>query len=334
MIEYSLFKTNSKTTKKITYYLFISLLLLQISMVSCDNICSASTALSDTSCFDNVIYFNHYNYRSGHFAVKKNNDLVIEYSGDPPSCMRLLYGLKSDDGRGLFNDGYIREKNLTTNNDGRYEARNIFVSLKTDSSKSKEYLFSTSSHTTITELHDLENDTFITRYSDDFNGKRIFSFVYSLLHTTIDNKNYYFLIFTSPDNDNQNIEEGKLAVIKKFAFTGFDLTNYENQKTTFTKFGSRVISGFIMEEDQVIVILYLKRSTTDNNGNIKVYAQYNIKFFNYNLGQIGEDITNYNDKMEHNNGILENWGVYSNCIYLKNRTGLFIYFYSNKLIFQ
>ena len=89
-----------------------------------------------------------------------------------------------------------------------------------------------------------------------------------------------------------------------------------------------------MEEDQVIVILYLKRSTTDNNGNIKVYAQYNIKFFNYNLGQIGEDITNYNDKMEHNYGILENWGVYSNCIYLKNRTGLFIYFYSNKLIFQ
>ena len=71
MLEYSLFKSNSKATKKNTYYIFISLLLFQISMVSCDNICSASTALSDTSCFDNVIYFNHYNYRSGHFAVKK-----------------------------------------------------------------------------------------------------------------------------------------------------------------------------------------------------------------------------------------------------------------------
>ena len=231
MKEQSLFKTNSPTHKKIINYLFISILLLQFSKISCDNICSKGTALTDTSCFDNVIYFNHYNYRSGHFAVKKNNDLVIEYSGDPPSCMRLLYGLKSDGGRGLFNDGYIREKNLT-NNDGRYEARNIFVSLKSDSNKEKEYLFSTSSHTTITELHDLENDNFITRYSDDFNGKRIFSFVYSLLHTTIDNKNYYFLIFTSPDNDNQNIEEGKLAVIKKFAFTGFDLTNYAYKDET------------------------------------------------------------------------------------------------------
>ena len=331
MKEQSLFKTNSPTHKKIINYLFISILLLQFSKISCDNICSKGTALTDTSCFDNVIYFNHYNYRSGHFAVKKNNDLVIEYSGNPPSCMRLLYGLKSNGGRGLFNDGYIREKNLTTSNDGRYEARNIFVSLKGDTNKSNEYLFSTSSHITITELHDLEDDTFITRYSDDFNSKRIFSFVYSLLHTTIDNNNYYFLIFTSPNNnDNPEAEDGSLVVIRKFAFTGFDLTNFESSLKTFTQFGSRVISGFLMEEDQAIVILYLKSLT--ENGVVK--AQYNIKFFNYDLTQIGNDINNYEDKLIKGNDIVEHWGIYSNCIYLKDKIGLFIYFYGSKLIFQ
>jgi len=332
MKEHSLSKTNSKTHKKIINYLFISILLLQFSKISCDNICSSETDLTDTSCFNNVIYFNHYNYRSGHFAVKKNNDLVIEYSGDPPSCMRLLYGLKSNGGRGLFNDGYIKEKNLTTSNDGRYEARNIFVSLKGDTSKSNEYLFSTSSHKTITELHDLENDSFKTLYSDDFNSKRIFSFVYSLLHTTINNNNYYFLIFTSPNNDNNpDASDGTLVVIRKFAFNAFDLTNIESSTTTFTQFGSRVISGFLMEEDQAIVILYLKRSTDNNN---VAYAQYNIKFFNYNLQQIGNDINNYVDTIKHQNGIVENWGIYSNCIYLKDRIGLFIYFHGSKLIFQ
>ena len=71
MKEHSLFKTNSQTHKKIINYLLIFILLLQFSKISCDNICSSGTALTDTSCFDNVIHFNHYNYRSGHFAVKK-----------------------------------------------------------------------------------------------------------------------------------------------------------------------------------------------------------------------------------------------------------------------
>ena len=97
-----------KGYKKMTHIIFIFLLLTKFSLIICDASCSLGTYLSDSSCFNNVIYFNHLNYRSGHFASKKNGDLVLEYSGDPRFAKRLFYGLKTN-GRGLFNDGYIRE---------------------------------------------------------------------------------------------------------------------------------------------------------------------------------------------------------------------------------
>ena len=316
-----------KGNKKMTHIIFIFLLLAQFSLIACDASCSLGTYLSDSSCFNNVIYFNHLNYRSGHFASKKNGDLVLEYSGDPRFAKRLFYGLKTN-GRGLFNDGYIREKDLPSEH-GRFEARNLFVSLKSDGNKEKEYLFSTSSYQSWTELHDLENDNYVYRYSDTFNGKRIFSFVYSLFATTFDN--YYFLLFTSPDSTNSEAEDGKLVVIKKFAFTGFDLTNYENHQITFSKFGDRVISGFIMEEEKVLVILYLKRST-DNSGGI--YAQYNIRFYDYSLNQKGNDINNYGTTLKNDQNIKEHVGLFANSIYLKDRIGLFIYFHSGNFIFQ
>ena len=175
----------------------------------------------------------------------------------------------------------------------------------------------------------MENDNFVERYSDNFNGKRIFSFVYSLFGTTFDN--YYFLIFTSPNNADHEAEDGALVVINKFAFTNFGLNSFENNQITFIKFGDRVISGFLMEEVKVLVVLYLKRST-DNDGGI--YAQYNIRFFNYSLNKIGNDLNNYETILKHDEKIKEKVGLYANCIYLKNKIGLFIYFHSGNLIFQ
>ena len=248
---YNIVKINPKKFNIILSFIFLT----QLSLSLCDSSCTSGTFLSDSACFNNIINFNHLNYRAGHFASKKNGDLVAEYSGDPPKQKRLFYGLK-ENGRGLFNDEYIREKDLP-NNYGRYESRNLFVFLKDDTNREKEYLFSTSSYQSWTELHDLENDNYINRYSDNFNEKRIFSFVFSLFKTNLDN--YNFLFFTSPEGNNPESEDGKLVVIKKFAFTGYSLDSYENHKTTFSKFGDRAISGFIMEEEKVIVILYLKR---------------------------------------------------------------------------
>ena len=210
-------------------------------------------SLEDPTYFNNIIKLD---YRSGHFAINKKGELIIEYSSDQYFGKRLFYGFKKN-GRGFFNDEYIIERELE-NDHGRFEARNIFVSLKEDTVNNKEYLFSTSSYQSYTELHDLENDNYKVKYSDNFNGKRIFSFVYSLLTTKISNNNYYFLIFTTPEGGFDD-ETGDLYVIKKFAFTNYGLDIHENDLITEEKFPDRVVSGFIMEEEYTIVIFFLEK---------------------------------------------------------------------------
>jgi len=77
----------------------------------------------------------------------------------------------------------------------RFESVNLFISFLNDSIKEKEYLMSVSSYKSILEIHDLENDKYnITEaieFFDNFLG--IYSFIFQILETTIDNENKYFL---------------------------------------------------------------------------------------------------------------------------------------------
>ena len=315
--------------KSIDYIPFIFFILTEFAFLACDESCSLGTYLHDSSCFNGVIKIDHLNYRSGHFASKKNGDLVIEYSGDGPNYKRLFYGLKVN-GRGYFNDGYIREKDLPADY-GRYEARNLFVSSKNDINKETEYLFSTSSYESWTELHDLESNTFVTKNSDSFNNdKRLFAYVFSLFGKTIDNKNYYFLLFTSDTNVGD--ERGELYILRKYAFSGFNLDVIDKTQIEIAKFSDRVISGFIMDEENVIVIYFLNKFT--ESGRTK--AQYTIRFYDYELNKVGDDLVNYNDKMTEgeNDDLKEKYGIYSNSIYLKDKYGLFIYFFHYKSLNQ
>ena len=281
-------------------------------------------SLDNTDIFNNLIKLD---FRAGHFATNRKGDLIIEFSGDPLVGKRLFYGFKKN-GRGFFDDKYIREKDLDSSY-GRYEARNIFISLKEDTTHQKEYLFSTSSYQSYTELHDLENDEYKIKISDDFNGKRIFSFVYTLLETSIDNYNYYFLIFTGPTG-NINDETGDNYTITKFTFTNNDFNSYERHLTTGKKFPDRVISGFILEEYQTLVIFYLRK--WEDYGKLK--CQYRIRFYNYDLVKVGNDLNNYGDELQEGKHIKGNIGIYSNVIYLNYRIGLFVYFHIGKFIFQ
>ena len=103
-------QSSSQSSRKeiIKNFILIFIFFLHFNFFSCDSICSLGISLDDTTCFNGIIKLNHINYRAGHFASNKNNDLIIEYSGDPPAGKRLFYGLKLN-GRGFFNDSYIRE---------------------------------------------------------------------------------------------------------------------------------------------------------------------------------------------------------------------------------
>ena len=149
---------------------------------------------------NNIIKLDSNKYRSGQFVTTKDGQLIIEYSEDStPGKGRLFYRLTSD-GRGYytnanpikefelnstyletFNDQKIDDSSYKTGDiAGRYEARNILIQLEGDTS-GKEYLFSTSSWYSYTELYDLESDNnyctwFTTNFFSIPDNKYIFSF--------------------------------------------------------------------------------------------------------------------------------------------------------------
>ena len=73
-----------------TLIILICLILINISHQQCS---SGQSIEENTDCFNQILYFNQSNrsYRSGHFALNKNGDMVVEYSSDQ---YRLFYGLK------------------------------------------------------------------------------------------------------------------------------------------------------------------------------------------------------------------------------------------------
>ena len=114
------------------------------------------------------IKFDQKNYRAGHAVSNNKGELFIEYSLDAASKERLFYGLKKN-GRYYFeNESPFRHFNASNpenaDQNGRYESKNIILHFKGDTSKQKEYIFSTSIYKTVTELHDLE--TGISKYWD------------------------------------------------------------------------------------------------------------------------------------------------------------------------
>ena len=122
------------------YFIFIIHFII-LTNIKCQN-CVKDIAIEDTECFNSILIFNFPNkfYRSGHFALNKNGDMIIEYSYDK---YRLFYGLKKN-GKYFFPN--ITKEIEIINTDGnstkiqRYESINSFISLINDTNKEKEYL--------------------------------------------------------------------------------------------------------------------------------------------------------------------------------------------------
>ena len=104
-----------------------------------------------------------------------------------------------ENGRGFYENEEVR-KEITLTSDqylyfkphdntyhivGRYECITDWVYLKEDTDKTKQYLFSISSFASLTELHDIENDSYQQWITTDFlniedRHRYIFSYKYSL----------------------------------------------------------------------------------------------------------------------------------------------------------
>ena len=316
---------------KYNFFFLIISLLLNIKLI--DTACPNGVTITDTNCFNNLIIIQKY-YRAAQFATNKEGNMIIEYSNDESGRdgYRLFYGLKKD-GRHYFeDDNPIKIINLTPSGGhrGRYESRNLFVSTEDDIDKNKQYLFSTSSYESLTELHDMEEGTHsVTDTIPLWNIIDIFSYQYSLLEIQKDNKNIYFCVFTQhetyqieityDDGHKEWKDHSRTFTIKKYKFGSSNLEDFNEMFSlnNTNNFNNRIISSFIIEDAELLVVFYMKRVDTNNQ-----IAQYAFIFYDYNLNQKNEKLLSGNDIEDPRAGE----GIFFKGLSLKNNYASFIYY--------
>lgn len=250
---------------------------------ACDNIYD----LSNTNCYNDVIKFDHDKFRAGHSCTNNQKNVIVEFSLNPgESNLRLLYGLK-ENGRYYFQGEpvyiEINTKNCVDCDNhkyrGRFESRNLFVSLNSDTSKSKQYLFSMSSYYSLAELIDVDLDntinnniSFLAWNMTKFFGltHSIFSYEFSLFE--IEKNNTYIAAFIeSAGYYSDGQEYSNTVTLKKFQFDNFAKNNHRTllkQATVSDTYDGRDVSAFRLDDSKLIVFLFVSR-IDDNNGNYK-----------------------------------------------------------------
>ena len=221
--------------------------------------CTSDMTIGTESCYNSLKIFNIEYYRSGHFAINKNGDMIVEYSFN---SSRLFYGLKND-GK-LYYPNEIKEveiesETIPRENRTRYEALNLFVSLYDDINRDKEYLISMSSYVTILELFDIENNNYYIYPATDFfehqNGT--YSYIFQLLETKYNNKNVYFCTYITLINNETLIKEKNIIWIKRFGLsdTNFGLTEEKKISIEYNEI-TRITSSILYDNFHILAVFY------------------------------------------------------------------------------
>ena len=173
---------------KFNSFIIILILVNTTSFSYCSS-CHSKNSIFNKTCFNDVLRFNNKYYRAGHFATYKTGDMIVEFSDDgtlsTDGYARKFYGLKAN-GRYYFpNESPTWEIENIGDIDGergRYESLNQIVVTEEDFTRENEFLFSTSSYGSLTELYLIHNKTYTYTKTTSFVGQTIFSFQYSMLY--------------------------------------------------------------------------------------------------------------------------------------------------------
>ena len=141
-------------------------------------------------------------------------------------------------------------------------------------------------------------------------GFQIYGFVFSLLEAKSDNKNIYFCIFNHGTSG--NTDNGQQFSVKKFGIKTFNLDNSDVAKiktVSYNRF-NRIVSGFIMEEDDIIVVFYMDPT-----------PKYYLNYYDFELNILAE-------KIDINMNIQDPFydGIFFKGIYLKEKYSALMYF--------
>ena len=321
--------------------LSLILILTQINISFCvvEDSCKSITSYTNTQCFNEKIIF-YDTMRGGHFETLDDGTLIIEYSSNNENSKRMFYGLKKN-GRFYFPDEtpvkYFNAKNPDNDNHGRYESKNKIIYLENDAQKKKQYLFSTSIYTTVTELHDIQGGT--STYWDTvtfWEIVEIFSYEIVILDLPEGGKNHYVCVFTQHETGKREVRPGvwedysRTFSLRKFKFdspTSYTILKKEDYRSNYN---SRMISAFVIEEWKYIVVFFLKRA--DASDQEYTNGKYSIAFYEYDLTKKNEEeVTDSLGELNSGNGI------FFRSVWLKGRWAAFLYFRKkdgNELVFK
>ena len=330
MFQFIYFKESNKSKAKSKHkiLLFAILFLLQIKSFLSVNIdsCKGVTSYSNTACFNDKIEF-HSNFRAGHFETLADGTLIIEYSCDSTVSKRFFYGLKKN-GRYYFphESAFKRFNAYNPENSfhGRFESKNKIVYLYNDLQKKKQYLFSTSIWTTVTELHNIETGD--SNYWDTvsfWDIVEIFSYEINILEIQESNENRYICVFTQKETEKRwtgsKYEDYSTTFsIRKIKFNTFRIYTLFDERTDYkSNYNCRMISSFIVYDYKILVIFFLKRA--DDDPNKFENARYTIVFYNYQIEWINEIDKGYIG--EANSGT----GIFFRAVHLENKFAAFLY---------
>ena len=313
---------------RLNYFVILILALSQINHCICGD-CNSESKISDSStCFNEIIKLSTWD-RAGQITVRNDGILLIEYSnaGD-----RIFYGLNKN-GRGYFSNEAVfkRISNLpqhwtpTGDSNGRFESKNMLVSLYSDTSKSKQYILSISSFHALSELHDIDIDhdqytvwstAKFLKFTDE--SKYFFSHQFSLFQST--NKNIYYAAYVQYRDTNDKDEAYSVSyTLSRFYFTS--LTNYEMLTKEFdVNYDNRIVSAFYMDKynPHQFVIFFVKKGTTS----------YYMRTHNVDDLEFVEGKEKWIDNLKDNNGDngYPGYGIFFKALYLSYEYAAFIYF--------
>ena len=234
-------------------------------------------------------------------------------------------GIKNTTNRYYFpGEPVYKEITLScSTNPGRYESRNYVVSLKTDTSKSKQYLFSISSYDSIVELIDIDSigasdsgTSYCWTTSTFLDTQRIFSIEFSVIE--IGDTNSYVIAYNGHGGYTDGKEWTNSIGVRKFQFDQFTstLSSARSISGPYLAFGynGRSISVFRLDERGLIVVFYC---VYDGNSLRTRYYQES-------------DMTYLSESAIENDGVNINWignGIFYKGIAVKGDFCAFFYYH-------
>ena len=341
------------------YYLILFLFLSNIKTFYCQEYGCGEyfSSINNPYCFNNILIFDQKKFQANNFAMNKNGDLVVQFSEDNIlSSSRLFYGLTKD-GSFFFNNqsSYIKEINIEYNETksnydfynyyGIYNSLNLFISLKNDSNKTKEYLFSINPDYSTVELFNFNNNNtyYLWNFYNFFNlDEDDYIFPYEYVLFELKKESTYFIAFIPKVNVYEDMLN--ITFIKKFRFKSFNIDAYEELNSIkYDKdyLNYKIINIFFMDDYGTFVVIIINEIYFDR-GSVESVARrlgyyehiWAFKFYNHDLKAL-----NYANDLRLIDSDLYDYfyqggELFFKSIYLKNQYVIFAYYLNFYLEFE